>query len=144
MKKVIILTTIFLMAAIGAAAQSTAPNSPSKSMQTKTAKTTKTPKAAKTMPTGDAGIQTCISEKLGKSKMGSENFQVSVSGATATFTGATKVPGHKGGVSGIGKSCGAKSIVNNITIEGKPSVPKTPKTPKTKTNTEKTTSPKTS
>lgn len=136
MKNLILTTGFLLMMCAAAAAQQMPAPSPKPTtpmMKTKAPKTPKMPKAAKTKPTDDAGIKTCIDGKLAKSKMAGENFQDSVSGGTATFTGMTKVPGHKGGVSGIGKSCGAKTIVNNITVEGKTSVPKTPKTPKTKT-----------
>ncbi|MGI8469783.1 MAG: BON domain-containing protein [Pyrinomonadaceae bacterium] len=128
MKKIIVLTAMVLMTAMCVFAQGNMSNSSMKTTQTKT---TKSPKASKMMPKDDAGITACINEKLGKSKMANEGFQVAVSDGAATFTGSTKVAGHKGGVSSMAKSCGAKSVVNNITIEGKPSVPKTPKTPKT-------------
>ena len=139
----LLLSTGFLLLTTGlAAAQGTAPkiNTPTTPTTTtakmpKTAKPPKTPKTPKVVPTDDAGIKTCIEGELAKSKMAGEGFAATVNGGAATFTGATKVPGHKGGVSGIGKSCGAKSIVNNITIEGKPAAaPKTPKTPKVKTS----------
>ena len=123
MKKLLLLTGFLLLAVnFTAAQQTTSPTTTAKTAKVKTAKT------QKMMPTDDAGITTCINEKLAKSKMSGEGFQVSVSGAAATFTGSTKVPGRKGGVSGMAKSCGAKSIVNNITVEGKPTVPKKPKT----------------
>lgn len=117
MRKLTVMTAMILALAMCAFAQTTTPTSPKT-----TTKTTKTPKAMKTMktkPTDDAGIQQCIEGRLAKSKMAGEGFQASVNGGAATFTGATKVAGHKGGVSGISKSCGAKSIVNNITVEGK-------------------------
>ncbi len=138
MRKLLLSTGFLLLTAGLAAAQGTAPKTttPTATPPTtaKMPKTAKPPKTPKVVPTDDAGIQTCIEGKLAKSKMAGEGFAATVNGGAATFTGATKVPGHKGGVSGIGKSCGAKSIVNNITIEGKPAaVPKTPKTPKVKT-----------
>lgn len=129
MKKLMILTTLILAAAASAFAQGTTASPTPKTSKTITKKTVSAPKTA---PVDDAGITTCINQKLAKSKMTGDGFQVSVNGGVATFSGSTKVPGHKGGVSGIGKSCGAKSIVNNITIE-KTTVPKMPKpTVKTK------------
>ncbi|MGI9035309.1 MAG: BON domain-containing protein [Pyrinomonadaceae bacterium] len=144
MRKLFLLTGTLLLAVSAAAAQTTTTQTTSPMTKQQTTKAPKTPKATKTKmtkPTDDAGIQTCINEKLGKSKMASEGFAATVSGGTATFTGSTKVAGHKGGVSGIAKSCGAKSVVNNITIEGKTVTPKTPKTTKSKATS--TTPPKT-
>lgn len=131
MKKIIGLLAILMLATFAASAQTTAapqttatPKTQSAGKQTKQAKPAKT---AKTVPTDDAGIQQCIQERLSKTKMAGEGFQAAVSGGTATFTGSTKVAGHKGGVSGLAKTCGAKSVVNNITIEGKPAKATTPK-----------------
>jgi osmotically-inducible protein OsmY len=123
MKKLFVVLSALALMTFGAFAQNT-------NTATKPAKT-KTTKAAK--PTDDAGIQQCISDKLAKSKMASDGFQVSVSGGVATFTGTTKVRGHKGGVHGIAKSCGAKSVTNNITVES------TAKTKTTKTKNANTT-----
>jgi osmotically-inducible protein OsmY len=93
---------------LGAFAQTPAP--------AQSAKPAKPAKAAK--PTADADIEACIKQKLTAApKLKSESFTVAVSGGVATFTGATKNAGSKGGVFGIAKSCGAKQIVNNITVE---------------------------
>lgn len=129
MKKLTLMTAMILAMAMCAFAQTTTTNPSPKTtkMTTKTSPTKQT-KKMKTKPTDDAGIQQCIEGKLAKSKMRSENFAAAVSGGAATFTGSTKVAGHKGGVTGIGKSCGAKSIVNNITVEGKTMKTKSPKT----------------
>lgn len=123
MNKLLSLIGILMLAVVAASAQTT-PTTTTKQTtrmtKTKTsAKQTREPKMSKTKPTDDAGIQQCIEGRLAKSKMASEGFQTSVNGGTATFTGTTKVAGHKGGVSGISKSCGAKTVVNNITVEGK-------------------------
>ena len=45
-----------------------------------------------------------------------------MSGGVATFTGTVKNSGSKGGVVSLAKAAGAKSVVNNITIE-KPAKP---------------------
>lgn len=138
MKKLLGLLAVLMLTTLAVSAQATIPQTtaPPKPQtagkQTKPAKPAKPAKVTKTVPTDDAGIQQCIQERLSKTKMAGEGFQVAVSGGAATFTGSTKVAGHKGGVSGLAKSCGAKSVVNNITIEGKPAKTTTPKTTKTK------------
>jgi osmotically-inducible protein OsmY len=85
----------------------------------KTAQTTKgkTTAAAKS----DSEIQSCISAKLTTApKIKDQGFSVSVSGGAATFTGTAKNSGSKGGVGSIAKSCGARQVVNHITVESAP------------------------
>jgi BON domain len=95
--------------ALGAVANSTATN--------KTAQTAKPGKTA-AAPKNDSEIQSCISSKLTTApKIKDQGFSVSVSGGTATFTGTTKNAGSKGGVGSIAKSCGAKQVVNHISVE---------------------------
>ena len=73
---------------------------------------------AKPAPKTDAEIQTCIDQKLAAApKLKDQHFTVVVSGGAATFTGVAKDGSSKGGVDGIAKSCGAKTVVNNITVE---------------------------
>jgi osmotically-inducible protein OsmY len=94
---------------LGALANSTATN--------KTAQTAKPGKTA-AAPKSDSEIQSCISAKLTTApKIKDQGFSVSVSGGTATFTGTTKNAGSKGGVGSIAKSCGAKQVVNHISVE---------------------------
>src|SRR5678815_553253 len=83
------------------------------------AKPTPTPKAkpagAKTSaPKTDADIQKCIESKLGSSKLKDDGLTVAVSGGNATFTGMTKIAGHKGNATQFAKACGAKQVTNNI------------------------------
>ena len=83
--------------------------------------------AAKPMKTvavkNDADIQADIQKRLTAApKLKSENINATVSGGIATFTGSVKNAGSKGGVSSLAKAAGAKSVVNNITIE-KPAMP---------------------
>lgn len=123
-KKLVGLIGILMLAAVAASAQMPTTTTKTSTKHTTpmtktTTKQTEKTKTSKMKPTDDAGIQQCIEGKLAKSKMAGEGFAATVSGGAATFTGTTKVAGHKGGVSGIGKSCGAKSIVNNIKVEGK-------------------------
>ena len=82
-------------------------------------KSSKTMKPAKS----DAEIQADIQKRLSEApKPKSENISVSVANGVATFTGTVKSSGAKGGVSSLAKAAGAKSVVNNITIE-KPAKP---------------------
>ena len=95
------------------------------------AKTASPQKPSKTAaaPKSDSDIQSCISSKLAAApKLKDQGFSVSVSGGTATFTGTAKNAGSKGGVANIAKSCGAKTVVNNITVES--AAPATGKKPK--------------
>lgn len=102
---------------VGVAAQTAAPAGQMKS-NAKPAQA-KAPKAAKAVKT-DAEIQACITEKLAAApKLKDQGFSASVAGGVATFTGMANNGGSKGGVSGIAKSCGAKSVVNNITVKAK-------------------------
>ncbi len=82
------------------------------------AQTTKPVKAAKTTPKSDSEIQSCIEQKLAAApKLKDQGFSVAVSSGVATFTGAAKNGGSKGSAGGIAKSCGAKRVVNNISVE---------------------------
>jgi osmotically-inducible protein OsmY len=90
--------------------------------QTPTATGTQESKKAKTKdvaaPQTDAEIQKCIEDKLAASTdLKGDGFTVAVSNGVATFTGTTKVKGHKGSVEKIAKKCGAKSTTNNIMVE---------------------------
>ncbi len=87
-----------------------------------TAKSSKAMKPVKS----DADIQADIQKRLAEApKLKSENISVSVANGVATFTGVVKNSGSKGGVSSLAKAAGAKSVVNNITVE-KPAKPATP------------------
>ena len=66
----------------------------------------------------DADIQADIQKRLAAApKLKSENISAAVSGGVATFTGSVKNAGSKGGVNSLAKAAGAKSVVNNITVE---------------------------
>ncbi|HEU0177471.1 MAG TPA: BON domain-containing protein [Blastocatellia bacterium] len=83
--------------------------------------TAKPAKPAKAAPKSDADIQSCIEQKLGAdAKLKDQGFTAAVSGGVATFTGSTKDGSSKGGVNGIAKGCGAKKVVNNISVEKAP------------------------
>lgn len=78
----------------------------------------KTTKKVAAVPTDDAGIQKCITDKLAASAaLKGEGFTVTVKDGEATITGTTKIAGRKGGATRIAKGCGAKKVVNNVTVE---------------------------
>jgi hypothetical protein len=67
-------------------------------------------------PKSDADIQKCITDKLAASeKLNTQGFSATVSNGEATLTGAAANAGSKGSATNIAKSCGAKSVINNIT-----------------------------
>lgn len=66
----------------------------------------------------DAAIQKCIQDKLAASAtLKSDGITVAVANGVATLTGNVKNMGSKGAATNIAKSCGSKSITNNITVE---------------------------
>lgn len=66
----------------------------------------------------DTAIQKCIEDKLAASAtLKADGISVSVASGVATLTGTVKNMGSKGAATNIAKSCGSKSITNNITVE---------------------------
>ncbi len=122
-KLIVGVMTLATALTVGVAAQTAAPAGQMKSnvkpAQAKTEKAPKAAKPAKAVKT-DAEIQACIAEKLAAApKLKDQGLSASVANGVATFTGMASNGGSKGGVSGIAKSCGAKSVVNNITVKAK-------------------------
>ena len=73
--------------------------------------------AKPTAPKDDAGIQKCISDKLAASaSLKTQGITAAVSNGSATLTGKVKNAGSKGAATNIAKSCGAKTVNNNIAI----------------------------
>ena len=117
MKTIITGTALIGLWALAAIAQTPAP----------AAKTVAPVKAAKPMKTvvakSDADIQADIQKRLAAApKLKSENISSTVASGVATFSGTVKNASSKGGVSSLAKAAGAKSVVNNITVE-KPAAP---------------------
>ncbi|MBI3425922.1 MAG: BON domain-containing protein [Acidobacteria bacterium] len=112
MKAMIGSATLAGLLAVAAAAQTPMP-------PTKTVAPVKTEKKAKaTVVKSDAEIQADIQKRLAAApKLKAENISATVAGGVATFTGTVKNSGSKGGVSSLARAAGAKSVVNNITIE---------------------------
>ncbi len=93
------------------AAKKNAPTGYSLSQSTKTAK-------HMTATKRDSDIQSCIESKMGSDqKLKNQGFNLSMNNGVATFTGTTKNSNSKSGVNSIAKSCGAKQVVNNISVE---------------------------
>ena len=81
----------------------------------------------------DSEIESCITGKLAAaSKLKDQGFSATVSGGVATLTGSANNSGSKGEANKIAKSCGAKKVVNNITVQPrtKPAAKTTPAAPK--------------
>lgn len=100
-----------LMLTIAVALSQAAQASQGGEMMTK--KKGKSEKAA--APATDADIQKCISEKFAKSKT-ITNGAAKVANGEATITGEAKNGGAKGGGAQSAKACGAKTVINNLTI----------------------------
>jgi hypothetical protein len=64
----------------------------------------------------DAQIERTIREKLAKSKIGADKFQVHVQGGVATWEGKTDVIQHKGSATRMAKTAGATTVKNNIQV----------------------------
>jgi osmotically-inducible protein OsmY len=115
MKRIIAAFCGLLLAAAIAFAQTAQP-APGGEMMKKEKGEKKAKKVRAAAPTSDADIQKCITEKLANSeKLKSQGFSVTVSEGVATLTGNAANAGSKGAASRIAKSCGAKSVTNNIT-----------------------------
>jgi len=71
-----------------------------------------------TFPPDDPAIQKCIEDKLAASAtLKTQGITVSVANGVATLTGHVKNMGSKGAATNLAKSCGPKSIANNITVD---------------------------
>lgn len=108
---------------IGVAAQTSATNPMKSNAKPKAEKAAKAPKS-------DSEVQECITQKLAAApKLKGQGFSATVANGEATFTGTASNGGSKGAVSGIAKSCGAKKVVNNITVKApeKPAKPEAKK-----------------
>jgi osmotically-inducible protein OsmY len=90
----------------------------------KTADTTKSlaQKAKDTIaPKTDEEMQKCITDGLAASaKLKDLGLNATVANGEATLTGQAKSSGNKNAAASIAKKCGAKKVVNNITIPGPP------------------------
>lgn len=76
------------------------------------------PTASTVVPKGlsDAQIEQDLRARLSRSKLASRKFQFRVQGGVATLTGRTEIIQHKGIMTRMAKSSGARAVVNNIEI----------------------------
>ncbi len=130
MKKMTALLGSLILMAMLAPGVATAQNANSANARSAKTRKAKTPRTAP--PTSDADIQKCIQDKLAASaKLKDQGFSVSVSNGEATFTGTARNGGSKGAATRMAKSCGAKKVTNNITVQASTKPPKTRKPKKT-------------
>jgi len=64
----------------------------------------------------DVQIEAEIRTRLAKSVIGKDGLTVRVQGGVAYWDGTTNVVQHKGAVTRMAKSAGAKKVVNNIKV----------------------------
>jgi osmotically-inducible protein OsmY len=99
-----------------------------KKVAEKTADTTKSAaqKAKNTVaPKSDEDIRKCITDGIAASaKLKGFGLTATVANGEATLTGEAKSSGNKNAAASIAKNCGAKKVINNITIPGPTSPPK--------------------
>jgi len=81
---------------------------------TKKATTAPTRVAASNSAQTDAQLEKAIRERLAKSKIAEDKFEVHVQGGRATITGHTNVLQHKGTATRLAHAAGATDLVNNI------------------------------
>jgi len=67
-------------------------------------------------PLTDAQLEKAIQERLARSKIARNHFQVRVQGGVATLTGKTDVLQHKGVATRLAKAIGARQVVNRIEV----------------------------
>lgn len=68
----------------------------------------------------DEKIEAAIRAKLKKALIGQDGFNLRVQGGVAYWDGSTSVLQHKDAATRLAKSCGARTVVNNITVSGAP------------------------
>ena len=69
-------------------------------------------------PIDDSTIQKCIQDKLAASAtLKANGITVAVTNGVATLTGHVKNIGSKGAATNLARSCGPKSVANNIMVE---------------------------
>ena len=66
----------------------------------------------------DAQIESTITAKLAKSKIGKDGFKFHVQKGVVTWEGSTAVMQHKGSATRMARTAGAVQVVNNIKVTG--------------------------
>lgn len=112
MRKLIALIFTLLLTTVFALAQTAQPE---KKKEVKVTKTAVAPKS-------DADVQKCISDKFAASKT-LTGAAAAVAGGEATLTGEAKNAGAKTSAGKTAQGCGAKKVINNITVAAAPAKP---------------------
>ncbi|MDX2031729.1 MAG: BON domain-containing protein [Blastocatellia bacterium] len=122
-----IICLVLLMTVVGFA-QAPKPAPPQEGEQTEKAekmeKSEKKEKREKKMPEAmsDSDIQKCINGRFASSeKLNAQGFNTAVETGVVTLTGKAINAGSKGAATRIAKSCGARSVTNNISA---PAIPR--------------------
>lgn len=127
MKKLLVLISALMLTVGMAFAQGNMASNTAKPAKTKKVKAMKA-----AVPTDDAGIQKCITDKFAsQEKMKAYGLSASVSGGVATLSGTVPNGGSKGNATSTAKRCGAKSVTNSITVTPKTKTAKAAKAAKT-------------
>ena len=87
-------------------------------MSSKSSKSSKTGQSS--APTSDPEIQRCVADRLARaSSLEGQTINVAVTGGDVTLTGSVKKGLQKGTASRVArvKACGAKQVINNLTVE---------------------------
>jgi hypothetical protein len=82
----------------------------------KPASTTEKKAATGHSASNDAELEKKIRERLARSKIATDKFQIRVQGGVATITGHTDVLQHKGTATRLAKSAGAAKVINQVEI----------------------------
>lgn len=73
--------------------------------------------AAAAASVSDAELEKSIRARLAKSKLASNNLQISVKSGVVTIDGQVSVVQHKGVATRMAKNAGAKQVINRIKID---------------------------
>lgn len=114
MRKTIVLTFTLLLTVTLALANATHPSQDNEMTKKKASKPAKA-----AAPASDTDIQKCIADKFAASQT-IKNGAATVANGEATLTGEAKSPGAKGGATRSARACGAKKVINNMTVTEAP------------------------
>ena len=110
MRKILLLVSLCLVAAIAGTAAPQAPKTAAPVHQRATA-----PPVPAKPRLSDAQLEAAIRAKFAKSKSANK-FTVHVQGGVATIAGKTEVVQHKGGATRMAKTAGALAVNNHVEV----------------------------
>ncbi|MGH9834013.1 MAG: hypothetical protein ACREBD_20190 [Blastocatellia bacterium] len=114
MKRIVAVICVVLLASVVSFAQAAQPAQGGEMKKSEKKAEKKAEKKKDTAPKSDADVQKCITDKFAASEK-MKGFSASVSGGAATLAGDAATAGLKGNATRMAKSCGAKSVTNNMT-----------------------------